>query len=225
MDTNIKRQVINDWNNVFPDFSIYSQNKLFKIVGCFLFGIELIKLPNSEEYRPHFTIYRLWKNDIKYCIHTPILIRQIYNNKKLPYNIKYANHNSFFHNASDCLREQITIPMDGSVPKKTLTDFIITLFEDILIKSNSAEQAKLFEIIFFANIYVDDIEQASLIIEKIKSMSSLWNLKILENQFGNFSLWINELENILNNKNLLIQVIEKNKEDKKMKKINSSILF
>jgi hypothetical protein len=28
-------------------------------------GIELIKLPHSEEYRAHFVIYALWKDDKK----------------------------------------------------------------------------------------------------------------------------------------------------------------
>ena len=56
----IKKQVAEDWQNAFPQLVKYAQNKYYKILGSVIVGIELIKLPKAEDYRPHFVIYSLW---------------------------------------------------------------------------------------------------------------------------------------------------------------------
>jgi hypothetical protein len=50
-----------DWENALPQLTLYAKNKLYKRVRPLIAGIELIKLPMSDEYSPHFVIYPLWK--------------------------------------------------------------------------------------------------------------------------------------------------------------------
>ena len=62
-----KIKVKEDWINALPNLAAYAQNKLYKIVGPSVMGIELIKLPGTPEYRPHFVCYPLWKENLKEC--------------------------------------------------------------------------------------------------------------------------------------------------------------
>jgi len=50
-----------DWENAILQLTLYAKNKLYKRVGPLIAGLELIKLPMSDEYLPHFVIYPLWK--------------------------------------------------------------------------------------------------------------------------------------------------------------------
>jgi hypothetical protein len=49
---NIKKEIINNWSNDFVNLSVYAQNKLYKICGAFVLGIEILNLPKTEDYRP-----------------------------------------------------------------------------------------------------------------------------------------------------------------------------
>jgi len=60
-DKTIKKKVIEDWQNAFPQLTMYAQNKLYKIVGSCVLGIELIKSPHTESYSPYFVLYPIWK--------------------------------------------------------------------------------------------------------------------------------------------------------------------
>ena len=83
----IKKEIFKAWQNAFPQLTLYSQNNLYKKVGPIIIGIELIRLPRTEEYRPHFVMYPLWKKDILTCLSIPIILKEYKNKKgKLEYN-------------------------------------------------------------------------------------------------------------------------------------------
>ena len=56
IDKTIKKKVIEDWQNAFPQLTMHAQNKLYKVVGSCVLGIELIKSPHTESYSPYFVI-------------------------------------------------------------------------------------------------------------------------------------------------------------------------
>ena len=91
IDKEVKKKVIEDWQNAFPQLTLYDQDKLYKVVGPVIIGLELIKLPRTDEYRPHFVIYSLCGNkignDVKACLAGHILLKE-YTIKK-NYNIQY----------------------------------------------------------------------------------------------------------------------------------------
>ncbi len=49
-----KKKVAAEWQSSFPELTQYAENKLYKLLGPLIIGIELIKLPRSPKYRPHF---------------------------------------------------------------------------------------------------------------------------------------------------------------------------
>ncbi|MDO4728764.1 MAG: hypothetical protein Q4B43_07145 [Bacteroidota bacterium] len=100
MDKSIKQQIIKDWQSYFPQFWVYSVNKIYKVVGCLVVGIDLVKLPVKQEYRPHFVMYSLAgdsiNTDIKSCLSAPIVLLEFYDKKKRQYNIPYLKHTDYF---------------------------------------------------------------------------------------------------------------------------------
>ena len=73
IDKEVRKKNIQEWLTAFPQLSEFSTNKLLKIVGPLLVGVEIIQI-NTEEYRPHFVIYPLWKLDVKSCLEFPIIL-------------------------------------------------------------------------------------------------------------------------------------------------------
>lgn len=225
IDKETKKKVTDDWLNAFSQLSAFTQNKLYKVVGCCIIGIELIKLPHSDEYRPHFMIYPLWKIDLKKCLDAPILLKQIYNRKGLQFNIPYDRHETCFYDVIECFRKQIPVSMDGDVSLKSLFDFVDRLFSDALVKSNSAEQAKLFELKFYSACYVENQSQMQNVLSQIERSSKSWNMNMFEIWYGNFDLWFQGLRGKVSNREDVLKQIKLNKEDKKIAKLQSSELI
>lgn len=96
----LKKRVSREWQNAFPQLTPYTDNKLYKVIGPVIVGIELINLPNKEEYRPHFVMYSLWGNrtgnNLKACLNFPILLKEFYTDKGIQYCIPYVESDMMF---------------------------------------------------------------------------------------------------------------------------------
>jgi hypothetical protein len=224
IDKEIKKKVTVEWLNAFPQLSAFAQNKLYKLAGSCAIGIELIKLPQSEEYRPHFVIYALWKDDIKKCLDAPVLMKQLYNKKGLQFNIAYEKHTANFNDAIECFKKQIAVPLNGDITLKSLFGFIDSLFSEMLVKTNSAEQAKLFELKFYSALYTGNQSQVQSILNQIQQASKNWNMQMFEIWYGKFDLWLQVLQGKASSREDFLKQIEANKQDKKILQLKSSEL-
>lgn len=224
IDKEVKKRVTEEWLNAFPQLSAFAQNKLYKIISSSVVGIELIKLPHSEEYRPHFVIYPLWKDDVKKCLDAPILMKQLYNEKGLQFNIPYQKHTVYFDTAVECFKSQISVSLNGDVTLKSLFEFVDSLFDDMLIKINSAEQAKLFELNFYTALYTGNQNKVQDVLNQIQQVSESWNMQIFETWYGKFDKWLQSLQESITNRDEFLHQIEENKQDKKIAQLKSSEL-
>jgi hypothetical protein len=218
----LKKKIMEEWLNEFPQFSAFSQNKLYKIVSCCVIGIELIKLPHSEEYRPYFVIYPLWKNDIKSCLDVPVLMKEFYNKKGLQFNIPYSRHNVYFMDVVSRIKEQHYSLIEENGTLESLFEFVSSCFGDILVRSNSAQQAKLFELEFHAALYVGNQTQIQNVLSQIKKESKNWNMQMFEFWNGKYELWFQSLQEKFNDQTVFFKQVENNKQDRKMKGLNCS---
>ncbi|PUZ19215.1 hypothetical protein GA0116948_1313 [Chitinophaga costaii] len=225
IDKEIKKKVTEDWLNTFFQLSAFAQNKLYKVVGACIIGIELIKSPFSEDYSPYFVIYSLWQNAAKTCLVGPLLMRRLKNPKGLQFDIPYEKHTTYFNEAIDCFKKQIPVSLNGDITLKSLFDFVDSLFGDMLVKSNSAEQAKLFELKFYAALYVGNQIQMQNVLNQIEQSSKSWNMNMFEMWYGKFDLWLQSLQTIISNRDEFLKQIEVNKQDKKIAKLQSSELI
>lgn len=85
----LKSKVHNDWLQAFPELTAYNKNRFYKISNPVIWGIDLIKLPREEVYRPYFVIYPLWEKDIKVCMNMPYKLIALRNKKGLQFDIPY----------------------------------------------------------------------------------------------------------------------------------------
>jgi hypothetical protein len=103
IDKAIKKKVIEDWQNAFPQLTMYAQDKLYKTVGAIIIGLELIKSPLTDTYSLYFVIYPLWKKDVKTSLDYPIFLKEFKNKKGFQYDIPYEKHNVFFNDVLDSI--------------------------------------------------------------------------------------------------------------------------
>ncbi len=221
----IKKGVTEEWLSSIPQLSVFAQNKLYRVVGCSIVGVELVKLPKVEDYRPHFVLYPLWKSDLKNCLDSPTILLEISNKKGLQFSIPYLKHSAYFNEAIECLKKQVPILLTENVALKSLFDLVDSRFNDILVKSNSAQQAKLFELKFYSALYAKNQSQVQSVLNQIQQTSKNWNIQMFEMWYGKFDLWLQGLQEKASNREDFIKQIEANKQDKKISQLKSSELI
>lgn len=217
----IKKKVIEDWQNSFPELTLYSQDKLYKVVGATIIGLELIKLPRSEEYRPHFVIYPLWKKDVKANLDTPYVLKEYYNKKGLQYSIPYERHSAFFSDVIDSVMKQNPLSFEGSISLKTL----MSVFDEysktppLRASPNSYLQAALQEAKLKIALFIV-IAEAQSVLEQIKKRT--WDVNHFKACGVDVSSWLQSLQATISNRDEFLKQIQANKQDKKISNLKSS---
>jgi hypothetical protein len=221
----IKKRVTDEWLYSIRQLSAFTQNKLYRVVGCLIIGVELVQLPKVEDYRPHFVLYPLWKSDFKNCLDNPTILLEISNKRGLQFSIPYLKNSTYFNEAIECLKKQVPILLTEHVQLKSLFDLVDSLFIDILVKSNSAQQAKLFELKFYSALYTGNQSHVQSVFNQIQKASKNWNMQMFEMWYGKFDLWFQGLQENASNREDFIKQIEGNKQDKKILKLRNSELI
>jgi hypothetical protein len=224
IDKEVKRKITQDWISAFPQLLAFAQNKFYKIVGCCTIGIELVKLPHSAEYRPHFVIYPLWEKDVKTCLDRPLLMTQLYDKKGLQFNIPYSRHDTFFAEAVRYTKEQMPISFDGDVSiKKVLA--VLNQYSNTSPLSAAPHylQAKLSESKLCVALYTGDTEQIQGILHQIEKKH--WDLEHFAMWKVDYSSWLNDLRDRVNRRAEFMMRIEASKQDKRLAKLKHSELL
>jgi hypothetical protein len=225
MDSKTKRHITEEWLKAFPDLSAYSQNKLYKTIGAFICGVELINLPRSENYRPHFVIYTLFKKDIKSCLEYPALVFEFFDDKKLQLDLPYNDISGHYIAAQNLISQNLKIPFDKNVSLQQFNELINNvILNDPIYKSHPGKIASLLELKFYAALYVGDKIQAEKILNQIQFESKTWNMQLFETWYGKFDMWIKELQKTIFNRELFLKQIEENRNDKKIIQLKNSEL-
>ena len=224
----IKKKVVEDWQNAFPQLTLFAQNKFYKIVGPILTGLELIKLPRSEEYRPHFVIYSLWGNrmgnDLKAALYGPILLREFYNNKGFQFSIPYVKHSVVFTEMLECVRKQMPLSLTGDVFLKDL----LAVFDEHSKKSflaaapNSYLQAELYAFKMYLALYAGNTAQIQSLVSEIEKKN--WDLVHFAMCKVDYNSWLKNLRETADHRSEFMSRIEINKQDKKLSKLQYSEL-
>lgn len=206
----IKKKVIEDWQNALPQLSLYAQDKLYKVTGSIVVGLELIKLPRTAAYRPHFVIYPLWKKDLKSSLDYPILLKEYYNKKGLQYSIPYERHNVFFNDVLDSIKKQSPLPFEGDIDSKKLMSVLDEYSKTLPLSAapNSYLQAVLQEAKLKIALSIS-IEEAKSVLEIINKKS--WDV----NHFKAFGVdvneWLQSLKDTITNRDEFLKQIEANR--------------
>ncbi|TCN60930.1 hypothetical protein D0809_03380 [Flavobacterium circumlabens] len=221
IDKTIKKKITEEWLLVFPQLSAFAQNKLYKIVGCCILGIELIKSPFKDNYSPYFVIYPLWKKDVKACLDYPIILKNFKNKKGFEFDIPYERHEVFFSDVIESVKKQTPLLFDRNISLKEILSVLDEYAKTPPLSAapNSYLQALLQEIKFEIAL-ITGVNEAHNILEEISKRA--WDV----NHFRVFGVeadqWLQELQKTISNREELLKRIEINKEDKKISKLKSS---
>lgn len=221
IDKEIKKKVIEDWQKAFPQLSLYVQDKLYKVVGSIVVGLELTKLPRTEEYRPHFVIYPLWKKDIKANLDYPILLKEFQNKKGFQYDIPYEKHGIFFNDVLDSIKKQSPLSFEENISFKKLIAVLDEYSQTppLSVAPNSYLQAVLQEAKFKIALSMG-ITEAQNILEQINKRN--WDVNHFKASSVDVNEWLQSLQTTVSNRNEFLKQIETNKQDKKIAKLQTS---
>jgi hypothetical protein len=221
----IKKNIAKDWNKAFPELSIFAQNKLYKIIGPIATGIELINLPRSDDYRPHFVIYPLWKKSAAESMEYPGMLTEFKDRKGFQFDIPYSAHENYFEEVVECVKKQLPLKFYDSI---ILADLLTTL-KNYSVNSYLAAspasllQGRLYQFMLYCALYANNREEIERLLKYIKQKE--WNVKHFAAAKIDPIIWINGLETTVNNRDQFIAQIAENKEDKKLKKLQQSELL
>ena len=123
-DKKIKKEITGEWLSAFPSLKPYTQNKLYKIIGPFVTGLELIKLPRIEQYRPHFVLYPLYRNDVKSSLESPCLMFEFYTVRKLQIHLPYDDRKQLYKNTQQLILQALKIQLVDDVELKELYSLV-----------------------------------------------------------------------------------------------------
>jgi hypothetical protein len=212
-----------DWENALPQLTLYAKNKLYKRVGPLIVGIELVKLPMSDEYRPHFVLYPLWKKDVKTSLDYPIILNEYYNKKGLQFSIPYDKHRVFFADALQAVKSQSPVSFEGMVGLNDL----ISAFDahakkpPLSAAPNSFLQAELQKAKLKLMLYAS-AKEAQAYFQDVSKRN--WDVNHFKACGFDVNQWLQNLSEEIANREQFLKQIETNVQDRKVLQLKSSEL-
>jgi hypothetical protein len=219
----VKKKIIEEWHAALPQLTTFAQNKLYKKIGPVVIGIELIRLRWSEEYRPYFVMYPLWKKDLKTSLDTPIILHEYYNKKHLQFDIPYEKHHIYFSDVLQSINEQSLLPFDGDISLHKMFSAIAAYAATSPLSAapTSYLQAMLQERRLEIALYIS-VADAQKVWEDLKKIN--WDTDHFKLCGVDPSQWLQGLPAKINNRADFLQQIATNLKDKKLEKLQSSAL-
>ena len=218
----IKKKVSQDWLDAYPELSPYKANKLFKVVGPFILGIELFTLPyQGKEYRPYFVGYSLWDNNEEECMLGPLFMQEIKDKKGWQFNIPFSDYDSKNAEAIECTKNKIKTSFDKIVLIKDLLQVFNNLFSSA--HSHPGQMGVSLTKFYFA-LYIGDLTLINEMLKEIINVSSDWGPNIFKFRYGTREQFIEKLQNDIINRESFLNLIKLNQGSNKFKKLKISDL-
>ena len=219
-----KKEIANIWMAAYPSLYPYTKDKLYMVLGSFVMGIEIIKLPKVDDYRPHFVLYPLYGNlsgnKLKDCMNYPVILLEFFNNKGLQYSIPYKNSSTLTQEVIKAVAEQLPFKIGGDAKISSILKFVDSQINSKLVKIQ-LKQPEFFEVKYYSALYVSEAE-AEKVLKQIQKDSKSWDMKQFKTYYGDFDIWYDTL--VKTKRDKFVALIEKNKLDKKLEKLPVSDL-
>jgi hypothetical protein len=216
----VKKKVIEDWQNAFLQLTVYAQNKAYKVVGSCILGIELIKSSNAENYSPYFVLYPLWKQDVKACLNYPIILKDFKNKKGIQVEVPYEKHSSFFYDIVESVKEQTPLLVEGNISFKRISALIDECSKTRPL--NAAPNSYLQAVLEEARVKIAlsfSSEKAQNVFDQIKNRT--WDEIHFKTCGVNVSEWLHSIYETICNREEFLTQIEKNIQENKISKLKS----
>ena len=223
IDKGIKKKVIKDWQNAFPDLTLYGQNKLYKIVGPIVIGLEFINSSNGDTYRPYFVMYPLWEADLKTSLGAPFVLKVYYNKKGLQYSIPYKQHDALFSDAAEYVKKQTPLYIDNNISLRSIFSVIdeYSQIPPLSAAANSYLQAVLQEAKMKISLFIS-VTVSESVLGQISNRN--WDKTHFKSCGVDLVEWLKSLQTTISSRDEFLNQIENNKQSKKICKLKTSRL-
>lgn len=225
-----RKEIDQIWQNSLSELRPYKLGRLYKIIGPFVAGIELIRLPFKNYFRPHFVVYSFWRRpdgeiDAADCFREPIILSGIRNKKNLLLDISLDAPPDKVLEAIDECKTQFLFPLDGDVHFPFLREAFLQYRQGKHHELPSPFQLVAFyDFLFNCSLYVEDIVGASTIIEALKADRFIFELARFKLPYKNLNLWLDALEKRYSNRAQEIWYARDLLENRKLSRLKRSEL-
>lgn len=226
IEKEIKKAVLKDWEIAFPSLTPCLSNSLLKVLSVCIIGIEIMRVPRSNEYRPLFVCYPLWEEDEKAIFSESFILQEIRDKKGLQFDIPYTKHKEYFEKAVECTKEQVLIPLDTDVPLSSFVRMInFQLKNDTLTKASPLMQSKLYQLKLYAGLYMNNQNLINKVLSEIKEAMINWTPDLFEWKCGKKEIWYQNILAIINNRENFMLKLDENMKQKRIKKLQYAELL
>jgi hypothetical protein len=211
----LKKVTFEDWQKAFPEFTPYSKERLFRIVGPFVIGIELlrgIKASEQNEYSVVFSSCFLWDFPGQF---TNLLVGYYFSNKAGgPLVIKYHEHDKVFKESAACVKTRFPFTYNKDVKLSEIFSFANLRIYDEQQKQHPDTffLGKLMKMKFYAALYANNMKAANTVLKEIAAKK--WTT------FPVFFLevdavkWLEELKEDAKNRDVFMLQVQASKQNK-----------
>ena len=206
----------NEWCKYF-ELTPISQLKYYKIVGCFVLGFELIRIPNLYLIQPHFVIYPLWRDNFKLCMKTPYHLYGFRDKKNLQ---EQLSTNELINN-----KEEVFDIANKYIGYNIKTDVPSVVIYNLMNKCQPNEVNDPWRLMvasesnIYLSVYMNDIDMFT---QAISALDDVFfcispHLKLVESIYGKFEKRKEFLTSLFEKRVSIIELIEQNASDSKIK--------
>jgi hypothetical protein len=215
-------RITDDWLQEFTQLKIYAQNKFYRIAGCVVIGLELIKIPRTESYRPHFTLYSLCRDNIKECMDIPIVLQQFYDKRNFQLDIPFDGDANLFKEAVEIIKRKFPILTSDRISTKDVISAIddYSSTKRFSIAPKSYFQGEFMQMKLEIELFAGNTKKAQEIFNAVEKRD--WDIKHFTACGVDVNEWIGNLQQEIYKQDLFKQKVENNLADKKLAKLEFS---
>lgn len=206
----------NEWIKHFK-LTALSNSKFYKIVGCFMIGFELFKIPHRGLIQPYFVLYPLWRENIKKCFWGPYIQLETKNEKGLCDKVTLAElltrKDAIFRECEECMKFDIL----DDIHSNEILDMVNEYHNFSNNSKNPRIQSGLCTLRIYMATYLNDKE---LLNKEVILMDEMYNRithDVFESIYGDYDKWKENLLSVFSNRQAVLDKIEENIANSKIK--------
>lgn len=220
----VKRKVVADWTQAFPELTKVGERRLLRVVGPLLVGIEIVTGP-QDSYRSYNVAYPLWRNDLKECLDYPEVLYEFVGEQGRQMFIRYDQHDMLFRKAVQSVEQDALFQFCGNISLSSLMKSIDKYERTALIKAQGfLARARLLRFRCLCSLYVDRIDIVKYLLSTISAEKNQWDMERFIALYGDFDRWFNSLVDLAESDGRLQQIVEMNLKEPKLARLTRASL-
>ncbi len=234
----MEQYILESWVKKFPeltlikieggikDVTIVHRDLLIKRLGPLLIGYNFDKFRSIyPSYEACFTAYSLWQSSLNECFSPSanFVMTAVKDSRGEDWVLPLREPEKSIEQAGALARNQALFPMQGDIKLDRVLD-TLTQYADKSIRPlmGNAACARIWEAKLCIALYVNDVERAEHILAGIKEESKMWSEERMNTYHGGLENWLNLLQQKIDERDKLMQLINDKAADKMLAGLNVS---